>query len=309
MRLASKPWLLFGFIAAASIAVVFAIDSYRHRFVRSNADLVALVSRDHMTLFFANVQLLREAGLLHFLVGPKTATAQEYEQFVQETHFDYTRDIDAIAGAADNSQTFVVVRGRFDWDRLNQYALSHGGISKAGVLTVSTSRRDRWASFVAIQSDVVGLVVSSDSLAAKALVPHGARHITPAIPQDPVWVKVSQAVLKNPADIPLPLRIFAISMQPASAVLISLDGNRESTATPFGLQLRAECTTKVTAEIICSQLQIQTKMLRLELAHEHADPSPADLTGLLAAGTFEVTGKQVIGKWPVHKELIESLSR
>jgi hypothetical protein len=50
-------------------------------------------------------------------------------------------------------------------------------------------------------------------------------------------------------------------------------------------------------------------MLKLELAHEHAQPNPADLTGLLTSGRFETKGSDVTGGWPVRKELLKTLQQ
>jgi hypothetical protein len=61
------------------------------------------------------------------------------------------------------------------------------------------------------------------------------------------------------------------------------------------------------AETTRGQLELDTKMLKLELAREHQQPNPADLTGLLAAGTFQVIDTEVIGAWPIKKELLNSL--
>jgi hypothetical protein len=127
------------------------------------------------------------------------------------------------------------------------------------------------------------------------------------LPGDPVWIKISPALLQNPVDIPVPLRIFAISLQSARLVIVSLDPAEGDAQAAFEIRLDAVCPNKVTADTIRNQLELQTKLLKLELARERQQPNPADLTGLLTAGSFQVVNRHVIGTWPVRNELLKTL--
>lgn len=285
--------------------MVFGIYSYRHRIVRSDADMVALLPPRDATVFFANVAALRQAGVLSLLAGSKTIEEPEYQEFVRQTHFDYTTDIQAIAGAADGKRILFIIRGRFDWGRLRQYALTHGGACKNTLCNLPSSNAGHWDSFVPIQTDVMGLAVARDSTAVVTLIAPRDR-VPQQIPSQPVWVRVSQSLLTNPISLPVPVRIFAISLQFANRVLLSLDSGVKS-GSPFSLRLDAQCPNRATAEAIKAQLDLQTRALRIELAREHQKPSPADFTGLLLGGTFQVANNQVIGTWPIHKELLNTL--
>jgi hypothetical protein len=75
----------------------------------------------------------------------------------------------------------------------------------------------------------------------------------------------------------------------------------------FTIRLNAEFPNEPSADTTKKQLDIQTRMLKLELAREHQQPNSADLTGLFTAGTFHVADKRVVGDWPVRKELLEAL--
>lgn len=307
MRLKLPPWAFLLLLAAVVGGILFWIDSYRHRFVQSNADLVHLLPRSDSTVLFANFALLRRAGMMHIVAGAKPAETQEYNQFVQQTRFDYTRDIDALAAAIDHRQLFFAARGRFDWDALRGYIRAHGGsCPEAEVCNVSTSQPGRWASLVVIQPDVIGLSVGENRSAAKLLHKTRPRNATP-VPSEPVWVEVSEKLLKNPGGLPLPLRIFAITLQSASSVLISLGPAERSDSSAFEIRLDAACPNGVTASTIRNQLELQTKLLKLELARERTQPNPADLTGLLTSGSFQVVNGHVIGRWPVRKELLKAL--
>jgi len=292
-------------LAVAITAMLWGIDYYRHRFVRSDRDLFRLLPPGDATVFYLNVAALRHAGLLRLLTGAKTAEEADYRSFVRETHFDYERDVDAIAGAVANQQAFFAIRGRFDWSRLRQYAAAHGGDCRGSLCETPATHAGRWLSFQAIQPDVMALALSQQRGAAQTVRP-SAQAFRGAIPDRPVWARVSQSVLKNPAGLPLPLRIFAISLQFANPVMLSLSPADEH-GEEFKLELDAQCANAAMAETVRNQLDLNTKLLKLELAREHVRPNAADLTGLLTAGAFQVVERRVIATWPVRKELLQSL--
>ncbi len=289
-------------VAGCTVALIFGIYRYRHRFVRSDADMVALLPRTGATVFFADIAAVRRAGVLKLFAGSKATEEPEYREFVRETHFDYARDIQAIAGSFEENQIYFTVRGRFDWGRLREYAMRHGGTCSGDFCNLPTSTPGRQVSFVPIQSDVMALAVgpSPHPLA------YGRHSEAQPIPSDPVWVIVSRSLLAKPLSLPLPARILAISLQSAERVLLALNSDAARDGALI-LRLDAECRNAATAETIRTQLEMQTRTLGMELAREHQKPSPADLTGLLVAGTFQVEGTRVIGTWPVDKQLLNAL--
>ena len=295
-----------GVIAAAAL-VLFAIHSYRHRFVRDDRDLPGLLPAGDATTFFADVSALRNAGMLEMLSGPKPGGDAEYKKFVGETQFDYTRDLDAVAGSATNQQISLIVRGRFDWTKLRQYAAAHGGSCRHETCSLPASSPGKWASFLPIQPDVMGVALSADDSAAEQLRPAHPQPAEPIPSTQPVWFRMSHSMLQNPLSLPLAVRIFAITLQSADPVILSMGRAPENGRAAFNVQLDALCPNAATAESIRNQLEIQTKMLSLELAREHAQANPADLTGLLTGGTFQVVEKRVVGTWPVRKELLNTL--
>lgn len=295
-----------GVLAAAAL-LFFAVHSYRYRFVRTNPELLGLLPAGDVTTFFADVGALRNAGVLQLLSGSKPAGDAEYEQFVRETQFDYTKDLEAVAGTADNRQLFFVALGRFDWNKLRQYGAAHGGNCRREICSLPASSPGRWISYVPIQPDVLGVALSQDDSAADQLRPD---HPQPAerIPStQPIWVKMSHSMLENPLSLPLAMRIFAVSLQSAHPVIFSIGRAPDNSKAAFDVQLDAQCPNEATAESTRNQLEIQTKMLSLELAREHQRPNPGDLTGLLTAGSFQVVEKRVVGTWPVSKELLHTL--
>lgn len=305
MRIRSTPWFGFALVAAAVLAVTAGVDFYIHRFVRSDRDLFRFLPQRDATLFYLNMAALRHSGMIGMLAGAQLEEG-EYREFVRQTRFDYTRDIDAVAGSADGNQIFFLVRGRFDWNRLRAYATAHGGTCTGGICNAPGSRAGRWTSFCSIQRDVLALALSTNALAAKALQPPG-HSLAEALPPQPVWIRVSRKLLSDPATLPLAIRLFAISLQSANPVVLSLTSVDGDGDVPFRLELDAQCSNAAAADTIRNQLELDTKMLQLGLAREHAQRDPAGLSGLLTSGVFQVVDTRVVGRWPLRKALLKTL--
>lgn len=300
-----KLWIVL-VCAVLVVGLATGIYFYRHRYVRSDTDLLKILPGGDVTTFFANVRVLRESGLLKILTGSRVVHEKDYERFVHQVNFDYTKDLDRIAGASDGSQFFVLLQGRFDWERLRRYPGDHGGRCVNHVCSVPTTTPGRWASFHLIQPDVLALAFSSDTVAVNSLAPP-AHPRDVQLPPEPVWVQLAESLLKNPGDLPVPVRIFAVSLQSANPVVISAGPAAEGTGAAFRLKLDAACPELSAADTIRNQLEIQTRMLGLELRREGKQPNPSDLTGLLTAGSFQIVNKHVVGSWPVRYELLRSL--
>jgi len=293
-------------LVAIGAGAWFGFDRYQHRFVRTDADLVRLLPPGDLTTFYINIAALRQGGLLHLLTGISPASERDYTDFVSNTNFDYTRDMDALAGGvSSDSDIFFLIRGRFDWSKLRQFAIAHGGTCEDEACRAPSSKPHRWVNFIRVQPDTIALAISQSAAAADLLRPPG-RRLQDMPPGDPVWVSLSPSLLKDPSGLPKPLQIFAISMQAAGSVVLSA-GRAEHSNEAFTVQLEAAFPNAPSADTTCKQLKIQTQMLKLELAHEQHEPNPADLTGLLAAGAFQAGGTRVFGTWPVRKELLAAL--
>ena len=289
-----------------AVGIFIGVNRFRYRLVRSDEDLFRFLPQGDATLFFANVAALRYGGYLGLFEKKKAQQESDYAQFLQQTGFDYTRDLDAIAGAAEGGRIVFLLRGRFAWSKVRQYARKHGGACDGGSCAMPTSTPERRASFRSIQPDVLALAVSNDADAVNSL--SRAQQSVAPISDAPVWVRPSRAVLSNPSELPLPLRILAISLQSSDSVVLSLrPGDGRSIA--FLVQIDAACANAATADTARTQLESNTNLLKRELVREHKQPDPADLTGLLAAGTFQIAGKHVAGSWPVRRELLTSLEQ
>lgn len=293
-------------IGAIGAAAWFGFDRYRHRFVRTDADLMRLLPPGDLTTFYINVGALRKSGLLHLLTGITPSAEKDYTDFVASTDFDYTRDMDALAGAVNSeNETFFLMRGQFNWQKLRQFAVAHGGTCEEEACRAPGTKPHRWVNFIRIQPDTLALAISQNATAADLLRPPG-RRVQDMVFGDPVWVSVAPSLIKDPTALPKAMQIFAISLQAAQSVILSA-GQPEHSDEAFTVQLEAAFPNAPSADTTCKQLQIQTRLLRLELAHENRQPNPADLTGLLTAGTFQVGNTRVFGTWPVRKEFLNAL--
>jgi len=284
-----------GAVVAAAL-ILFGIQYYRYRFVRHNSDLVRLLPPGDLTIVYADLGLLRRAQLLGLLSNIKVAPDQQYADFVRQTGFDYTRDLDAIVIGSDSSQTFLVGRGRFAWDKLKGFAAAHQGWCGEAGCQVPATAPGRWVNLITVQPDVLAVSISANPSGADNLRPPG-RRVQEVIPNAPVWAKLSHGMLLNPTALPLPLRIFVISLQSAGSVTVS--------AMPDRLELAATFANSATADTAMRQLQMQTRMLTTALGKEKVDS--ASIGGLLMGGNFWMAGNELRGQWPVRPELLRAL--
>ena len=208
-------------------------------------------------------------------------------------------------GKGDSKQLFFVLRGRFNWVKLRQYAGDHGGSCQNEICRVPTSTPGRFASFLAIQPNVLALSLSADPAAVVALSPRRING-SQSIPAAPIWVRVGHSLLTDPKALPLPVRIFAMALASTDSVVLSVEPDI-SKRNPFELKMKAVCRNGVIADTTRKQLEIQTRMLVIELEREHQRANPADLSGLLTAGSFQVVENSVVGTWPIRRELLAQL--
>ncbi len=269
--------------------------------------MIGLLPKADAVLFFADVRAFREIGLLAKLAGSKAIEDTDYRQFLNETHFDYQKDIDAIAAASLPGQLFAVVRGNFDWQRLSKHASQHGGSCHNSYCQLPASQPNRWISFFPLRSDVMGLAISSDPSAAYMLLP---RRGTPtvAIPAYSAWISLPQRTLADASSLPPAARLFAAALSAASRTVLGLEG-RPDTANHLRMDLRldAQCDTPERAKQVENRLKELTGVVASILGRDHQAPRAGDLSGLLAAGTFARAGTVVKGTWPLRQEFLNSL--
>jgi hypothetical protein len=302
-----KNWLLILALAGVIGAALWSINLYRHRWVRRNGDLVTLLPPGDWNVIYADLGLLRRAGMLGLAAHIKVAGEREYNAFVRETDFNYLRDLDALAVATGDDTTYILGHGRFHWDRLRHYVERRQGACNRDACVMKSASPARYANFIRIQQDVLGLAVSNSASGADIMRPPGRR---PQAVDDgaPVWVELSRSLLKNPSGMPIPVQIFLISLQSAQyARLYAGPAPSSRRDTAFLVHLNARFENAAAADTARRQLEIVTARFKKALTQVSGPADATSLAGLLTSGSFQVIGADTIGEWPVRKELVQSL--
>jgi hypothetical protein len=249
-----------------------------------------------MSIDFAT---LRRAGLLS---TSKIDLEPEYKQFLQNTGFDYRRDLNHLLASFSSGGNFFLARGRFDWTKLREYVQRQGGSCYEQLCRMQGSKPERRISFLPLRDDYMALAVSTDDLAATRLARIG-QPVTTTLPSSPVWISVPGSTLRQPGLIPPGMKQMLSAMSSAERVVIDIapvSGGIEA-------RLDAICRTKDDAGVLASQLRNASGLIRDGVANK-ALPPDDDLARMLAAGTFDSNDNHVSGRWPVAKTVIDSLT-
>ena len=307
MNKAFRNWLFLtvGILLTAAV-VAFVYNSARPRDSKP-ARLVSLLPQSDAVLFYADIIELRRSGFLKLLETAKNAEDKDYRQFVAETGFAYQRDLDAIAIASVPDQLFAVARGRFDWQRLIEYAGGHGGHCKNRYCQAPASQPGKWLSFFPVRSDVVGVAVSADPNAAYELLP---REGAPSqnTPEFPIWARVPRRIFDRPDSLPPAAQVLARALSPASIVTIGIA--QPSPAAPNGpldIRLIAACESELAANNVRDHLAQLTSGFRNLIASNPTPLNTPDLARLFTSGAFRTEGQYVNGDWLISRPVFDSL--
>ena len=246
-----------------------------------------------------DVATLRAAGMLE---KSKAPLEPDYKQFLDGTGFDYKRDLDSLVASFSGSGNFFIARGHFDWAKLRAYAVRAGGSCYQDLCRIQGSKPERHISFLPLRDDAIALAVSTNDLAAAQLTKTGPP-IKTAIPSAPVWISVPGAELRRQDALPPEMHFMLSALTSADRIVITLG--------PAGAGIEAHmdatCRTQEDARILASQLRSTTALLKETFAR---DKKVADdeFAALLTGGRFDQTDRQVTGRWPVGKTLLDSLT-
>jgi hypothetical protein len=300
VALKSRVGLIAGLFAlcAAALSVVL----WHRARVIAPAALMARLPTANALLLSVDFEQLRRAGILQLLAAPKAGEDPDYRGFIQRTNFNYTRDLDLAVAAFAPTGKFLLLSGRFDWKSLRAYAASQGGRCEGDLCRMQGSTPDRRISFFPLQSNLMALAVSPDDSAALRLqTASGGPSAQP--PDAPIWLSIPAGMLRSGEDMPDGARMFARSVGQAEAVTLTL--------TPEGQRLAARlnvlCRNEPDAADVALQLQRVTGVLREMIARENQQPNPADLSGVLTAGSFRPEGRRVYGYWPIERVFVRNV--
>ena len=274
---------------------------YRARAV-TPAELLRRIPTSGALLVYLDFETFRKDGVLNLLEGRGISEDSEYRDFARQTGFDYKKDLDRVLLAAAPTGKYLLVEGNFDWKRLRSYAVSQNGRCDGSLCRMPGSAPDRHISFFPVQSNLMALAVSGDDSAALRMSSTaGAPNL--AAPEAPLWVAIPGSVLQSGENLPQETQIFARSMSQAESAVLSFasEGDR------FAARLQILCRSSQDASDLASQLRGTTAVLQKMFAAEHHQPNPADLTGVLTAGSFRSDGNHVYGSWPIQRVFIENV--
>jgi hypothetical protein len=241
---------------------------------------------------------LRRGGFL----GPaKTAPEAEYKAFLDGTGFDYRKDLDHVYAAISTGGNFFVVQGRFDWNRLGDYALHQGGSCYQSLCRMPGSTPERRISFLPLRDDMMALAVSTDDLAATRISKTGAP-VKISIPAAPAWISIGSTALRQPALVPAGLGLMMSGLKSAERLSLTIAPSSGG----FEIHMDAACPNKDDAGLLASEFRNVATVIREGMTRKQL-PADDELPRMLAGGTFEQSGTHVSGRWPVPKTFLEGM--
>ena len=277
---------------------------YRSKTRLGAAQIMGYVPAGPSLLIYLDVGALRQAGLIELLAGSKVAEDPEYRAFVEQTQFDYRKDLYAVAASFRADEAFYVIHGRFDWNALKSYALLAGGACWDAACSAPSSRPNRYLSFMPVRTDLMVLVVSPSRGAVRTAVTRARRSAKEAQPDQPVWISIPPAVLLKPDSFPTGTQLFAKALQDSDNVTFSIApaDNR------FQARLDVLCRSTAEAALIEAQFERITDVLRKLIASNGQTPNPRDLSGVLTNGTFRREERRVRATWPIERAFLETIA-
>jgi hypothetical protein len=254
-------------------------------------------------VLFIDVAALRSTGILEKLVGSTVAEEPEYKAFVQQSGFDYKRDLDRVIVNSAEGTHYLLAEGRFEWNKLKKYAESQGGSCDGDFCTVKGSTPGRVVSFYPVSKHYLAISSSQNPNAAREINSRSPVKLSYDIPDRPLWLHVPSSVLRRQTDLPAGTRLFTRALEPAQRVMFSLGPQAEK----FELKMDVTCRTPEDAVVLKNQLEGITKLLQSLIAREKQSPTTRDLSSVLTSGAFERIAEHVIGRWPIDKAFVDSL--
>ncbi len=267
------------------------------------AGLLARLPTQDAVVLSVDFAALRRGGILDVLAASKTPEEPDYQVFVRNAGFDYKRDLDSALLAFAPDGVFFLVRGRFDWKKLQVYARQQGGSCYNELCRMAGSTPARRISFMPLQPDLMALAVGTDDLAASRLQQPGPQRPIEA-PPEPVWLSAPSSALKKRDALPAGARALTSAMSEAERVTLTLGPQGQA----FEARLEALCRSPHEAALLTEQLEKATAALRDAISRDKNKRESSDLSAVLTAGVFNQSDRKVFGRWAVGKSFLEGLA-
>lgn len=284
-----KPWQATVALFVVAGAGLGGAAWWRAREAASPGELLGALPEDGAVTVYADVRALRATGILERIAGPATGQDAEYQEFVKATGFDYRRDLDAAALALAASANYFVLRGRFDFAKLADYARRQGGSCAGERCEMPASDGVRRIAFRPFGAGLA-LAVAAEPGALERIAA-GAR--TAGLEAAaPLWIAAPGAAFRRWPDAPL-ARTFALAER--SEFALEASGER------IELRLAIACASDEAARALAAELTSATGRLRGQ------NPPAGELAGMLAQGVYVARARAVEGRWPVPAALLDNL--
>ena len=297
----NRAWVLLLLLAAICGTTVWGVVWYRSRPL-SVAAMMKRLPNQTAPLLYLDFAALRQAGILQLLDGSQAAQDPEYLAFVRRTRFDYRQDLDAAMLAFTPSATYMLVKGRFEWNSLRAYVRSQGGACAYSLCRVPGSSETHRISFLPLQANLMAMAVSADDSAATDMT-NSTRGADPVPPGGAVWLSLPGAWFRSRPELPAGTQMFARSVEQAEQITLSISPEADH----LTAHLVVRCHSGHEADEISAQLIIATSRLREAIVREHHEPNPADLSGPLSTGSFRSEGNRVLGTWTFEPIFVKTV--
>ena len=261
------------------------------------AQLLSCLPLDHAVKVFIDADALRATGFLDQIAGPSASEEPDYRRFVEDTGFDYRRDLKAVAASFVHGDVYLAVEGRFDWKRLSAYSRQQRGACAAAVCWMPASRPSRSVSYYLLRPDVLAVAVTAAERGAEKITRPNA-HAPSYSPSAPVWVSAPGEAFTDLSGLPDGSHILAPLAQ-AQETSFNVRENE--------IQLDAICSSADVASSVAGKFTAATNLLRSMLQREKVTPKPSELSGVLVGGKFEARASHAVGTWPIEKQFLEAL--
>jgi hypothetical protein len=233
---------------------------------------------------------LRRGGFIGWLDRGKAPEEPDYLAFVRDTGFDYKRDLDFVLASFAPDGEFFLVKGTFNWAKIEEYVLRQHGSCFDHLCRVTGSTPDRHISFFPLKHNVMAMAVAPDDTAAARLQKPGPQSDID-VPGAPVWMTLSAGALRGSRHF----TEFASALTGANQVTLTASPSGAA----FEARLDAICRDAQQAGALTMQLRTLTNMLPRDAS---------GVAGLLRTGTFQQSASHVFGRWPVNADFVQSIA-
>jgi hypothetical protein len=123
-------------LSATVVVALILVYGLRTRLAAAGSlpELIELAPGNSTFIAYLDLAELRKEPLIEHLaeLAAPVTVDRDYAEFVSATGFDYRRDLDQVVIAASTGHTLAVADGRFDQQKIEQYALRSGRLEHDG---------------------------------------------------------------------------------------------------------------------------------------------------------------------------------